>query len=218
MTRRAAIFAATLLALWHASPLSLAGEPPGVDPLPSLNELLGLPPDNAASASGEGDLERLLSPQEMSAEFERAVELMDRSARRLADARDADLPTQRLQEEVLRTLDRLIDAAERRQQEAAQGQAAGQSRARPGERPQSQPSPQAGQNQQRAQGDSSPDAQPPGRQDGPLGTPPAATASWGSLPAHVRDALRQGFGDRFSSLYRSVTEAYYRRLAEEPKP
>ena len=59
----------------------------------------------------------------------------------------------------------------------------------------------------------------PARQDGPLKTPlPGGEASWGNLPPHVRDALRQGSSDRFSSLYRTLTEEYYKRLAEQPRP
>jgi hypothetical protein len=41
------------------------------------------------------------------------------------------------------------------------------------------------------------------------------TAAWGNLPARVRDQLMQGRHDQFSSLYESMTETYYRRLAEE---
>ena len=37
----------------------------------------------------------------------------------------------------------------------------------------------------------------------------------GMLPARLRQALLQGSADRYSSLYESLTETYYRRLAEE---
>ena len=38
---------------------------------------------------------------------------------------------------------------------------------------------------------------------------------WGNLPDRVRDMIRQGLRERPSSLYERLTEAYYRRLAEE---
>ncbi|NCF38744.1 MAG: hypothetical protein GWP75_01340, partial [Planctomycetia bacterium] len=38
---------------------------------------------------------------------------------------------------------------------------------------------------------------------------------WGSLPPRVRDLITQGMRDQMSQLYRSLTEAYYRRMAEE---
>ena len=42
----------------------------------------------------------------------------------------------------------------------------------------------------------------------------AEGADWGALPERTRDALLEGLSDSFSSLYRRLTEAYYRRLAE----
>ena len=41
---------------------------------------------------------------------------------------------------------------------------------------------------------------------------------WGRLPDRVRDLIRQGRRDRISSIYRRLTEQYYRRLAEEGTP
>ncbi|MCP4837483.1 MAG: hypothetical protein GY895_22280, partial [Phycisphaera sp.] len=38
---------------------------------------------------------------------------------------------------------------------------------------------------------------------------------WGSLPPRVRELITQGMRDQMSQLYRSLTEAYYRRMAEE---
>ncbi|PCJ51468.1 MAG: hypothetical protein COA73_17310 [Candidatus Hydrogenedentota bacterium] len=39
--------------------------------------------------------------------------------------------------------------------------------------------------------------------------------SWGSLPKRIRDALSQGITDQYSELYRSITEQYYKSLAED---
>ena len=38
---------------------------------------------------------------------------------------------------------------------------------------------------------------------------------WGQLPPRLREELSEGLGERFSPIYRLMTEAYYRRLAEE---
>lgn len=58
----------------------------------------------------------------------------------------------------------------------------------------------------------------PPKQEGPLRPAlDSARAAWGSLPARVRDMLLQGSDDPFSARYKAMTEAYYRRLAEEKK-
>ena len=73
--------------------------------------------------------------------------------------------------------------------------------------------------QQAANGDNRSENTPPGLRTGALRPEEAADlAAWGSLPERVRDALVQGSSDSFSAAYRRLTEAYYRMLAEEPKP
>jgi hypothetical protein len=42
-------------------------------------------------------------------------------------------------------------------------------------------------------------------------------AEWGNLPPRTREILRQGSRERMSSVYRRMTEAYYRRIAQEAK-
>lgn len=37
---------------------------------------------------------------------------------------------------------------------------------------------------------------------------------WGNLPPRLRDELAESLGETFNPVYRSVTEAYYRRIAE----
>jgi hypothetical protein len=44
-----------------------------------------------------------------------------------------------------------------------------------------------------------------------------ARAAWGNLPERVRDSLLEGSSDYFSSLYEAMTEAYYKKIAEEAK-
>ena len=57
---------------------------------------------------------------------------------------------------------------------------------------------------------------------GPAGTnlgPLAETRDqWGDLPPRLREQLIQGMRERFSLIYRSLTEDYYRCLAEEAQP
>lgn len=195
------------------------GVPPADDPLPSLDELLGLPAGEKAAGDAEGskdpgreELDRKLAPAEAAAEFERTVEMMKQAASRLGESRDAGVGTQRLQDGIVKRLDQLISAAERNQQQSPSKSKSKQQQ----QKPQSQQQRQQSQNNK---GDNRAQVDPPARQDGSLSPPkPAASAAWGNLPEHVRESLMQGLGDRFSSLYQSMTEAYYKRLAEEPKP
>lgn len=198
------------------------------DPIPSLDELLGVPPETAshrkpavtesetAAPKVDDALERALSPGESKELFEETVDLMSRTAARLERDQDAGAETQRQQEDILRKLDKLIDDAQKQQQ---QQQSNGNSSSRdpkPNESSQQQQQ-QKSQQAQRSR-NSSENVAPPGRQDGSGRNAASGTASWGGLPPHVRDALMQGFSDSFSSMYKQMTEEYYKRLAEERKP
>ncbi len=197
--------------------------PPAVRPAePTLDELLGLgkpagerKPGEAAPDRSQADLTRKLDTQEPGDEFTQAVALMGDAARRLGEARDAGLETQRVQEEILKRLDKLIaDAQEQKkggkskqqqQQDKEQQQPASQQRAQ--QRQQSRPQPGG-----------EPGAPQSGREDGALGQRAGSAATWGNLPARVRDALTEGLNDAFSARYRQRTEEYYRRLAEQRRP
>jgi len=191
------------------------------DELPTLDELLGTEGE-ASDAGGAGgtpeqneeELDRLLSGQEIVDEFRAAADLMDRSARRLSAARDTGISTQRMQEDVLRKLDKLIADAQQRSQQSSSSSSSTSQQQQQGQQQQ----PRRDQTNQAGDGDNRAESTPPGRQDGPLGPEQAANlAAWGALPARLRDALLQGSSDRFSATYRKLTEAYYRKLAEEPK-
>lgn len=186
-----------------------ASQPPD---LPSLDELLGLP---GAKPSQEQDraraeLQERLSAAQMADQFQQAVALMGEAATRLQKARDTGIVTQRIQEDILRKLDQLIDAAQQQQQQ----QSGSSSRSQRNQQQQQQPN--QPQNQQAGDVENFGEVDPPGRED-PRFNPDVAPnqASWGALPERIREALRQAGDDRFSSLYKSLTEAYYRRLAEE---
>jgi hypothetical protein len=179
---------------------------------PTLDDLLGLPRTEREPAQGTPELDRRLSDEPAGDDFEQAVDLMDDSAGRL-EARHAGLDTQRVQERALAKLDKLIADAQKNPKSGK-----GKPKPKPDQQPQPSPGQQSSQQQQQAQASASTTGGVPNvpRQDGSLSPPPpSASASWGNLPAHVRDSLTQGASDRFSSLYRALTEEYYKRLAED---
>jgi hypothetical protein len=201
---------------------------------PTLDELLGLtppappvpqgttqaptqapnvPPEVGGPAADRADLDRKLAGDEDEDDFSRAVSLMGDAAKRLRDAKDAGLATQRVQEDVLKSLDKLISDAQKNQSKQKSNQK------KPQQQQQSQPSPS--QQQKSQQPGQVPSQAPMGgepsvpREDGPGRTRAGNAASWGGLPARVRDALVEGINDRFSARYRQKTEEYYKRLAED---
>lgn len=192
--------------------------PPGQEP--SLDELLGLPKTpHAKPEKGplppdqrQKELERQLTPGQAADEFKDAIRLMGDAAERL-EAKDTSLGTQRIQSDVLLKLDKMIaEARKQRSQSKSKPQSQGQQDQQQQQQAKSQQSQAAG-----ATGEN--------RGEGPARTPeqlrgalPGATSSWGGLPPHVRDALLQGWADKFSSIYQGATEEYYKRLAEQPRP
>jgi hypothetical protein len=185
--------------------------PPEGD-LPSLDDLLDLSDSDkpAADDAARRELEDLLAGEKVAEEFGEAVRLMGQTADRLQTGRDTGLATQRLQEDVLKKLDAMIAAAkeQKNDQNSSSGAAS--------EKHQNQPNqPQSTQNQA-GSGENKGQVDPPARTDGAVNPPvDSAGAAWGGLPARVREALSQGQADSYSAIYRALTEAYYRRLAEE---
>jgi hypothetical protein len=196
---------------------------------PTLDELLGLPkatpvPSKPQDAPGplpdgpkpdapdraKAELERQLSPAEVSEAFEQAVALMGQTADRLDKSHDPGLDTQRMQEDVIRKLDMLIEQAKKQQNKS-------KSKSK---------KPDSGQQQQQQQQSSQQNSKTtdpkqgggPDLMTGGTHASPGGSAVWGNLPEHVRNALKEGSTDQFSSMYKTLTEKYYKRLAEEPKP
>ena len=199
--------------------------PPPAQPGKSLDELLGLPSapapkqpkpaptDQRPPASGDGaaspQLQRALAG--VNDEFVTVVDMMKEASGLLADRSDPRAPTQRLQQDILLKLDKLIDQARQNQSQSQQRKPQPQSDQQNHQQQQQQ---QSSQQQQQQQGESQGGNVP--RQDAQLRPPPpGASAAWGDLPPHVRDALMQGFSDRFSSSYERMTEEYYKRLADD---
>lgn len=197
-------------------------------PLPSLDELLGLAGDEAVEtddATSEPamdpaldqqaqSLERKLTAQEAADELSQAIQLMDDTAARLAQPGGTGLTTQRLQEDILRKLDMLISNAEQNKGQGS-GKSSGSksSQSSPSSAPGSQ---QSGAQAMSSQGQGDTESMPSAGTDAALGPQRLLDASaWGSLPDRLREALQQGLNEPFSAAYRSLTESYYRKLAEE---
>jgi hypothetical protein len=193
------------------APAPPAGEPGG--DLPGLDDLLGLPKDEGPGGEEalRRELEDKLAGQQIAEQFDEAVRLMGQTADRIQATRDTGLGTQRLQEDVIRKLDALIDSAKKRRNDQSSSSSKSEQ-----DKQKSQPNQPQNQQNQAGKGENKGQVDPPGRREGQVN--PAldqSGAAWGSLPAHVREALSQGRADSYSSLYRALTEAYYRRLAEE---
>ncbi len=200
-------------------------DPPAADPdpapepeLPGLDDLLGIEgaSDEPTDDPNRDDLERVLTGAEVGDAFQQAVSMMGDVAGRLETRSDTSLTTQRLQEDIVRRLDQLIESIKQNQSESSSSSSSSSSsqQQQQGQQPnQPQQQQQSGQSGE-GEGGESTDA--PAMQEGALrpGLDPA-TAGWGALPPRVRDMLSQGRADPFSRVYQRLTEEYYRRLAEE---
>jgi len=204
---------------------------------PTLDELLEITPSVAPATQDphpEGravpeidpDVSQALSDSDPGDVFDQAVRQMGHAADRLDQHHDAGLKTQRLQQGVLEKLDQVIALA--RQQQSPKGGSgssgsSGQAQQQQGgsARNAAQGQGQAGGSQAGAgQGGTSPStggASIGGHDaaDQATGSMESNRTEWGNLPARLRNELQQGINERFSSIYREMTGAYYRRLAEE---
>lgn len=197
-----------------AQPVS---QTPAEDPLPSLDELLGLEESNTSSVDPNQEaLRQVLSPKEAGEALGQAVNLMNQVASRIESGNDLSVATQRLQEDILRKLDQVIESAQNNQQGGGGSSSSSQSSSSSSQQ-------QPNQQQQDGQGQQGLPGSESGEPSVPSGTSTASPGdalapdgvAWGALPQRIRDALSQGISDRYSDLYRSVTEEYYRALAED---
>ena len=206
--------------------------PPAKDAPKSLDDLLGVPQgesgggsaEDAARREQEKRLEKSLDESSMSDLVQRALDGMKTASERLTDAKDAGLGTQRVQEDVVKTLDRLLQEAQRRQSKSSSSSKSS------GKRDHKQdPSEQNGQQQKQQQkkptkssqtsssNDSNDDSREGTRDDAIAQTQELneSRIEWGRLPERVRELVLQGRRDRVSTIYERLTREYYRRLAEE---
>lgn len=202
--------------------------------LPSLDEALGLAKPGEAGAAGvptrdQTALEEQLSPEQLQDQIAQAVKLMGDAATRVTDAKDVGVETQRMQEEILQKLDKIIEDAKRQQQQQQQKQQQQQSQdqqqqqqdqqgnPKDAQGKQNEPKQQTGADQQAGNASGDKRGLTNTNPDGTLKPVLSGSATWGNLPPKAREQLMQGYGDTFSSMYRRMTEAYYKRLAEERK-
>lgn len=182
------------------------------DALPSLDELLGLEEDSPPEENRE--LDRLLTAREASEELVQAAQLMEDSAELLAGPRGAGLPTQRIQEDILRKLDKIIESAE--QNSGQDGSPSGGMQVGDQQNPPQPGRQQSGGQSQPSRGDNKgQDSAPPLGETVLRPQTLMDAAAWGQLPDRLRGSLQQGLSENFSAAYRRLTESYYRRLAEQ---
>ena len=201
-----------------------AAEPDDAPP-PSLDDLLGIEEgedaddtEAVAEAERQRALDRALDEEKPADAFKSAVSDMQESANLLRDNQSTGLGTQRLQTRIIERLQILIDSARKQQQQSQQqsssSSSSSSSQNEPGQ--QSQGEDQSGTEQQNDTPSESSTGNPPGFQEAVLdGEIEETGMEWGNLPPRVRERISQGMRDRVSELYRSLTEAYYRRMAEE---
>lgn len=198
----------------------------------SLDDLLGVPAaskdeessSDAAEREQRRRLERSLDEASLDDLVAKTLESMKGAAARLVDQKDPGLGTQRLQEEALKSLDRLMEEAQRQQQQQ-QSSSSSRSRSRqqqnqnedPSERQNGQSQPQSSRGQRSASSGDSANVEPPPPEDGSVTGSELSESrvEWGRLPDRIREMVLQGRRDRVSTIYERLTREYYRRLAEE---
>ena len=188
---------------------------------PTLDELLGLEPPPSAleknqdEASAQESLAQMLQTPPSQHVFEQAITQMDEVSRRLGRSLDSGLETQRLQKQIIAKLEQVIAAA-RQQQSGSSG--SGGSSSGSARQADSGTSRISGQTSSQTSGGSA-----HGGQASPGNVKPGQSnqrgieelrSEWGHLPPRLRDELSEGLRERFSAQYRTLTEAYYQRLAE----
>jgi hypothetical protein len=208
-------------------PVETAQDPDDKAPL-SLDELLGLDEDQQKDVPDTEDpleerrrqaLEDRLQERSIEENFSAAITDMSVAANLLTKRLSAGIELQRLQEEIIRRLDVVIEEAQAQQSSSSsssqQQQQQQQQQQLPNQPQQQQQANSEGEQQERDQGESG-ETQPPGRQESDLQAIfEESSVEWGSLPSRMRDMIRQGMRESVSRTYRRMTEQYYRKIAEE---
>jgi len=151
---------------------------------------------------------------------------------------DTGADTRGIQAQVVRDLDKLIDAASRQQSQPSRGMqkspGGGKSPREPEDgSPQQQGAPRQGQGAQQDKGEgptATAGGSPPNRRGG-LRTPRAVAAKssrtgdrtlvrevWGHLPPAVRERVRVDFSETVLPAYDDLVRRYFEALLEEPSP
>tara|TARA_Y100000589_G_scaffold269483_2_gene261503 strand:+ start:795 stop:1541 length:747 start_codon:yes stop_codon:yes gene_type:complete len=202
------------------------------DPPRSLDELLGIDegPEEGESPLENRDRKRLddrLQEREIGSDLESAIEDMDIAADMISVDGNFGLDLQRLQKSIIDRLDAVIEEAKRRQQQQQSSGSSSSSDSTSEQSTNDPPSNTSGQQQEGDEGSSGTGAETDGSASGqPQAVNIVQSGSegvlfeesdveWGRLPDRVREVIRQGMRESISRRYKALTEAYYRRLAEE---
>jgi hypothetical protein len=170
----------------------------------------------------EAELERMLETETSGDPFASAIQQMQAVARRLGQRGELGPDVQRQQEQIIKKLDQVLAKAQQ-QQQGGGGQSGQQNQQRqPSGQRQQQGGGQSGSEQQQTSAGQQPGQNPGGasgrgnpsrvRESDPM---ESVRKGWGGLPPRLRDELSEGLGEEFSPVYESLTESYYRRLAEQ---
>lgn len=199
-----------------------------ITPAPQPQKPAPAPPEAEPGRKLDRDMKNELAREKPGDAFQKAVMEMSQAADQLDQQHDAGLTTQRVQRSILSRLDQVIAAAEQQASKSKGGKPSQQKKQESGSK---QNASQQQQKQQGKPGQKPGQGQPHGTESNPnAGLPPGVQATtqggpleehraeWGNLPPRLRDELIQGIGDKFSPIYRKMTEDYYRRLAEEARP
>ena len=184
-----------------------ATEDPSRDGLADLDQLLGLDRDPEIIP----DADAIELPDDVPQGLDvlvNAIRGMNEAAQRL-DNESTGVQTQRIQQDVIDELDRLIETAERQDRKSSQSSDGMESN--PGSMDRQQTGSTSSTPSESEGGQVILDSEVPNLSEpiDEFGT------EWGALPDRVRRMLQQGRRDEYSSLYEQMTIEYYRRLARE---
>ncbi len=184
-------------------------------PPPTLDELLDIAPPEPIMPLMRPQVDDSPAAPRQQQPMQAVIEQMRSASQRLGRERDTGLATQRLQQAILNRIDQMIKAAQQSQQSGNPSESSDGRKQDQGNQGNAQQQKSAGQRDstQASRGDAS--AGSP--REGEVNNDPLhqRRVEWGNLPPRVRDELLQGSAERFSPIYRVLTEEYYRRLAEE---
>lgn len=199
-------------------------------PKDSGDEAAELPaPQPAPGGEISPEVERILSGKEAGDVLVEALTEMKDASERLGGELDPGVRTQRIQLSALTKLDRVIASAEQQQGQSSSSQQQPKDPRDADRGGQPQPGqPKPGQPKPGSQQGEPSESSSPGNTAGqaPMGDRSVNApdreltgqgSEWGNLPARLRDQLLEGQNEKFSPIYRELTEQYYKRLAEEKR-
>lgn len=183
---------------------------PNQDPegLPSLDDLLG--------TTGVDNQPETISPETLTNEEPLAIAAAQmKTVSTYLSASHTGIKTQRLQAEIIHQLDLAIEQAKQNSQPTQGGSSGSSDNNEFGVQREFDPT-----GAQPNPGDTNETKQPASTNNivvdpilgGDLDDP---NSKWGNLPPRVRDQLRQGKQEVYSSIYERMTAEYYRRLAKD---